>query len=115
MSLGLPKGTFRPLAKLLWPVAIWLGIGWAALPTLYLKIDPNLVTIGDGNTMAAYGIAIACICSGVILLIYSIKGPELDESEFDRLANATMACPYCGNEMDKNAESCAKCGRTIPY
>lgn len=111
----LPRGILKPLARLLWLPVIWLGVGWASLPYFFPKIDPDLGSFGEGSALASYGIAIACVVSGLLLLMHGMAGDMPDELEMERRANQKTACPFCGGSMNKNQASCDICKRNLPF
>ncbi len=115
--MGLPKGIFNGLARVLAPLSFWMAGGWLLFPFLYLP----LMELSEGTVDTAevwlfsYIMAALCAITGILLLIYVHKYKNLKAVDMERWSRRIMKCPYCGSEISHDAISCEKCGKPIPW
>ncbi len=115
MSMELPKGTYKGLAKILGPLLLWMVAGWAAYPPLveniYLAMG-EAVDIGEIQLLSHIMIG-ACAIAGIIFIIYGYTGKEVDDAEINALNTERWPCPVCLKPQPDHAKKCENCGMFI--
>ncbi len=115
MTDKLPKGTFKPLAKIVGPVTLWMSGGWLLYPVL---VEDIYVAIGETVDVEevrlfSYIMVAVCIGVGLLLMAYGFTGQKINEAEF-AIINPAFKCPYCSTELAHDAATCLKCNKRIP-
>jgi len=113
MAGELPRGYFKPLAKIIGPLAIWMAAGWAAYPYLIVKISNAIGETVDAAEVElfSYITAPAFLIAGILLTIYGFTGKEVSDEEITNLGPREWPCPHCLKPQLADNEICDNCGR----
>ena len=115
-NMKLPKGTFRALAMVIGPLLLLMSVGWFLYPSSIHNMTSSLDEIIDYAEIELFSniMAAASIILGLILIVYWLRTPKLDETVFDTMAAQTFKCPYCTAEVPRDSAVCNRCGKDIP-
>ena len=115
MDGELPKGTFKPLAKILGPLALWMAGGWAVYPYLIVKISDLMGEAIDSGEVQLFSYIMVpiFIVLGIVLIIYGHTGKEVHDAEITALNTEKWPCPKCLTPQDASNKKCDNCGMFI--
>ena len=115
MDGKLPKGTFKPLAKILGPLALWMAAGWAAYPYFIEKISIAMGEIIDMGEVElfSYIMVPTFIIAGIVLIIYGFTGKEVPDAQIVALNPDRWPCPRCLKPQAADSKKCENCGMFI--
>ena len=116
MSMKLPKGAFRALAMVIGPLLLLMSVGWFLYPSSIHNMTSSLDEIIDYAEIElfSYTMAVISIVLGLVLVIYWLRTPPIDESLFEIEMARTFKCPYCAAEIPGDSAVCNGCGKDIP-
>ena len=112
METELPKGTFKPLAKFLGPLSIWMAAGWAAYPYLIVKVSDSMGEAIDAGEVElfSYFMVPTFIIVGIALIIYGFTGKEVPDAQINALNSEKWPCPRCLEPQAADSKKCEDCG-----
>ena len=115
MKMELPKGTFKPLAKLLGPLSLWMAAGWAAYPYLIVKVSDAMGEAIDAGEVElfSYIMVPTFVVLGIVFIIYGFSGKEVPDAQIVALNPDKWPCPRCLKPQAADSKKCENCGMFI--
>ena len=116
MTMGLPKGTFRGLARVVSPLSFWMAAGWAAYPTAIQRISADIGETMDIAEVRLFStiMTVCCLGAGIALAVYGFTGRDARDEDLRAPAKKPLLCPYCGKSLPEGSGQCATCGNKMP-
>lgn len=107
---------YRSLTGVISILLAWMGVGWVVSPTLILKLSEYIGESVKFSEVAVFAYPLAVICfilSAVSVWWWWNSSPPTFSDFRRRVKGKFLKCPYCGEEIVKDAEICPYCNSRL--